>query len=169
MSVNNKKYAVLIAACLTLLGCVSPDVATVPFDATKATYINNSGRNSITGEAFRKRNDGLLVTCAGEEVSLFPVTEYAMQRVTHIYGSVNGGRTNNIFVNAGSADPQYLKYIRTTRCDSDGQFAFNGVADGDYYVVTTVVWNPTDSIIPEGGAHGGRVQVKGGKTVKLNL
>lgn len=166
---KTKNYAVLFAACISLLGCVSADVATVPFDATTASYINKSGRNSITGEAFRKRNDGMLVTCAGEEVILFPVTQYAMQRITHIYGNVNGGRTNNVLVSAGSSDPQYLKYTRTTRCDSNGQFAFNGVADGDYYVVTRVVWNPTESIIPEGGAHGGRVQVSGGKTVKLNL
>ncbi len=163
------KAHLLLIASLWVSGCVGPDIASVPFSPEEASFVNKSGKNSVSGEAFRKRNDGVVVTCAGEEVSLIPVTQYSTQRIAYIYGNTNRGKTASALVSAGKADVQYLAMAKNTVCDSSGKFTFTGIADGDYFVTTAVLWNPTGGIIPEGGFHMARVSVRGGQKVNLVL
>lgn len=158
-----------IIAILAISGCVGADIATVPFNEKEAAFINKSGKNTIIGEAFRKRNDGMVVTCAGEEVSLIPVTQYASQRISHIYGNANRGKTGTVLDNAGKADAQYMAMSKSAVCDASGKFTFTGIADGSYFVTTAVIWNPTGGIIPEGGYHMTRISVRGGQKVNLIL
>jgi hypothetical protein len=66
--------------------------------------------------------------------------------------------------------PEYLAYVRTAMCDAEGDFAFQGVKAGEFYVLTQILWTVGDSWFPEGGKVAQLVTVSGGqpKTVLLS-
>ena len=142
---------------------------TVPFDKEQASIINKRGSADITGQAFLRRRDGVVVTCAGQEVSLFPVTEYANQRMLGIYGSTVSGYRAAITANYDNADSQdYYDYHRVVICDADGNFQIENVANGEYYLTAAVMWQISDYYY-EGGYLMQRVKVSGGKSQKILL
>ncbi|WP_156463951.1 hypothetical protein [Devosia sp. Leaf420] len=72
---NIVKYAAL-ALALCLAAC-SPTTLKSTFNATDAAFINQKGTGIITGQAFLRRNDGMVVYAAGSEVYLVPKTPIA--------------------------------------------------------------------------------------------
>ena len=94
------------------------------------------------------------MTCAGNVVYLIPVTAYATERIRATYP--NGDRGYNPAGLAGrkpvfSPDqPDYKTLMRDTRCDTQGYFRFDDVAEGNFYVVTGVIWQ-VNEYFPEGG------------------
>ena len=65
-------------------------------------------------------------------------------------------------------DPLYVSTLRTTRCDTAGSFSFQRVPDGIWYATTSVKWDgPAQQV--EGGSMMQRVEVRGGRLVKLTL
>ncbi len=85
-----------------------------------------------------------MVTCAGMEVGLIPVTAYSAERFTALYGSERGGyRPANALGIKFEPDNEavYQSLSRETRCDAQGFFKFDNVAQGDYFVVTSVTWS----------------------------
>jgi len=158
-----------VIALSTLSACGMDVVTTVPFDEKAAAFINTQGRNTIEGQAFMRQAGGGVVTCAGEEVSLIPRTEYAIQRITQIYGNDTKGRTTSLGGARGEGSPAYTQMRRNTVCDAQGNFSFRNVANGTYYVTTRVVWNVGNSWIPEGGNLMQRVTVAGGQAQRLVL
>lgn len=165
------KVILAALATLTLAACAGRVVeTTVPFDPNEVSYINQRGSADIEGQAFFRQRGGGVVTCAGEEVRLAPAGEYTTQRMTQIYGSAQGGRVNVLQgVSQDNLDPGYLSMMRTSVCDAEGDFIFSNVANGDYYVLTRVLWTVGDSFIPEGGGLAQRVQVRDGQDVRVLL
>jgi hypothetical protein len=140
---------------------------TTPFDAKEASIINQAGKNTITGSALLKRNDGQTVTCAGADVALIPYTTYANSRMLALYGGSAKGfnRFNNpTFV---PDSPEYHSHQKRTQCNAQGFFTFRNIADGEYFVITAVRW--TVDYSPQGGALMRRVTVKGGETAEIVL
>ncbi|MCR9274409.1 MULTISPECIES: hypothetical protein [unclassified Mameliella] len=164
---------VVFASLLTMAtaGCMGREIeTTVPFDPSEVAYINQRGSANIEGQAFFRQQGGGVVTCAGEEVSLMPAGKYTTQRMSQIYGNVNGGRINVLQgVNQKNLPPQYLSMRRTSKCDAEGDFMFTNVANGDYYVITRVLWTVGNNIIPEGGALAQRVSIRNGHDVRVLL
>lgn len=156
-------FRVLISAVAmsALLGC-SPATLVTTFDPTQAAYINDKGSGTITGQAFLRRNDGIVVYAAGSEVNLIPKTTYSDERIAAIYGSGKLSMFGRTFKND---DPEYYKYSRRTVANGEGRFTFTDVPDGDYYVTTQVIWQVQYS--QQGGALMERVQIKGGKPVEI--
>jgi hypothetical protein len=64
-------------------------------------------------------------------------------------------------------DPLYVSTLRTTRCDASGSFSFTLVADGVWYLTSSVKWQGASQI--EGGSMMQRVDVRGGRLVKVSL
>jgi len=57
--------------------------------------------------------------------------------------------------------------LRRTTCDASGSFSFPRVPDGVWYVTTSVKWDGPGGV--EGGSMMKRVDVRGGKLVKVTL
>lgn len=68
-----------------------------------------------------------------------------------------------------NTDPQYLQFQRLSRADAKGEFTFDNVAPGRYFVMTRVIWEVPNGIIPEGGGLYEEVEVKDGQTVNVVL
>ena len=78
-----KRLSTLLITSVILIACAPMQIVNInsPFNAQEASIINKEGKNTITGSALIKRNDGQTVTCSGEEVYLIPYTAYANERI----------------------------------------------------------------------------------------
>ncbi len=135
-------------AALCLSACRSAPTAS--FDAGAAEYIHKQGSGEIKGHAFYRDETGKVVYAAGEYIFLMPATVYAQQRFAQVYGK--GKYIQTKYLPWDDADPQFRKYSRSTKAESDGRFSFDKVAPGDYFVATTVTWWPENAFIASGGA-----------------
>lgn len=142
--------------------CSSTGTLTTAFDANAAAFINASGSADITGQAFLRRNDGIVVYGAGSEVRLIPKTAYSDERMQQIYGSGKQSYLGRAFTND---DPDYYNYVRTVIADGEGRFTFENVANGEYYLVTSVTWMV--QYVQQGGLLMERVSVTGGQDVNV--
>ena len=161
--------AILPGAFAVLTGCNGergPDPTVGAFDAKAAEFIKKEGKATITGHAFLRRSNGVVVNAAGETVRLVPVTPYSQARFVKLYN----GQT---FIAAGSIpkvdpDPLYASYTRTTKAESSGKFEFDKVGPGTYYVATQLTWND-QAIKPEGGAMFETVTITGKETEPVKI
>lgn len=157
----------LLTACAT----VPSHTTTATFDPAEVAWAEAEGANTITGNAVLRTVSGEVRTCAGFDVSLVPVSRYAVERFTAIYGSPEGGYSNRA-IEFTSTDPGYMSARRTTTCDSQGNFRFERLPDGEYYVTTRVTWG-----IPmgygmtstQGGVLSQKLSLRGGETRQIVL
>ncbi|WP_158498664.1 carboxypeptidase regulatory-like domain-containing protein [Martelella endophytica] len=148
----------LLVTLIAATGCVTAPEPKTAFNADEAAFVHAEGRNTITGQAFLRRNDGVVVYAAGSDVHLIPKTAYSTERMDGIYR----GAKINTYIQSPPMPDGYLAAMRDTRADGEGRFAFAGVADGSYYIVTTVEW--LVGYTPQGGNLMEEVSVKGGET-----
>lgn len=163
---------IILAVCLVLTGCAmtKPVQMTKAFNAAEAQNALRRGTNIIRGSALIRQAGGGVVTCAGSQVDLVPATEYATERMMIYYKSVSSGylpaEAPNV-INPPSVpattDAQYTKLARLTTCDAQGFFSFSDVADGSYYLITSVVWRVGYNV--QGGALMKRVDLQGGSPI----
>lgn len=165
------RSVVLVAFILSLSACVAREIEVVtPFNPLEVAYINRSGPASISGQAFVRQRGGGIVTCAGEAVDLVPAGQFATERITQIYGSSQGGFINALQgVSQANVPPEYLSMVRRATCDAQGNFEFRGVANGSYYILTSVLWTVGNQIIPEGGGLSQRVEIRNGQSQSVIL
>lgn len=161
------KFLVSVAAVALLSGCATtrPTVSIEsPFDAAQARLLSQDGPNTIRGNGFLRQRGGGVVTCAGSEVVLVPATYYARERIAYLYGTggINSRRLNPIFV---PDPPEYRTSTKKTRCDAQGNFTFDRVADGDFFVTTGVHWQAGGT--NQGGPIMSRARVSGGESINL--
>jgi hypothetical protein len=174
-----KTMSILVLICLSnflLTGCVANTVKEIPlvnkFDANQATKLLKPGRNTIEVNGFLRQAGGGVVTCAGAKTSLTPATAMARERIGHLYGSDQGGFNSSTKYRFTNTDPAYDSLQKTAICNSEGKVVFKNVADGDFYVVTMVVWTvPVNAYYSsaEGGALSQLVSVRGGETKSIIL
>lgn len=111
-----------------------------------------------------RRNDGVVVYAAGSEVNLIPVTTYSTERMNVIYGPTKFSAFGRSFKND---DQEYYQYMKTVIADGEGRFAFAGVPNGSYFVVTSVQWLAGN--MPQGGALMERVTITAGANAEVIL
>lgn len=169
MSFQHMKSLLFATLVLSLGGCIASGPTllptyeiTVPFDSGQASNQMQEGLNSIKGNAFMRQQGGGVVTCAGQTVRLVPATNYAKQRFFALFGTFEGGvnkeRKNFRFLPDVS---DYYTNTKATKCDSQGNFTFERVADGEFYVTTIVAWQVGNT--PHGGGIMQKVSVRGGQ------
>ena len=173
MNVINKITTIAITSLL-VTGCVTKPplrvvITTSPLDSVKTLKALEKGTSAIKGSALLRQRGGVVVTCAGMEVGLVPVTAYSVERFTALYGSERGGyRPANALGIKFEPDNEavYQSLTRETRCDAQGYFKFDNVAQGDYFVVTSVTWRATAT---QGGWISQRVSLTEAETKEIVL
>lgn len=142
------------------------------FSLSDAAYINQPGSSKLEGQAFFQTRGGQPRTCAGTKVSIYPVTQYAKERIVAIYGNDNKG-FNSAFsgkkVKFSDTDPQYLEHSRSAVCDAQGNFEFDSLSAGSYYVIASITWIVDNAFITEGGALMEKVSLEAGETKRVIL
>ncbi len=170
--------AATVAATLVAAGCAQfdqafapppPSALSQPIPASEVEWSRKSGANTVSGIATLKAGD-TTHTCAGQAANLIPDNAYARARMTAIFGNdTRGARAASLApVKFDRDDPLYVSTLRRPTCDASGSFSFPRVPDGVWYVTTAVKWDgPGDRA--EGGSMMKRVDVRGGKLVKVTL
>lgn len=164
------RRACLIAIVAFLAGCAAPATPTVnlgaPFDAADARRLLVPGVNTIRGSAFLRQQGGGVVTCAGSDVSLVPATAYAKRIYQALYGTDQGqARHKGERFTVTPQSDEFGQLVKKTQCDAQGYFTFDRVADGDFFVETTVAWMVAG--VKNGGPIMRRVTVAGGSTAAI--
>lgn len=145
--------ALLCAAC----GAGQGGPIDARFDPKAAEFALQTGTGTIDGQAFLRRDQGRLVTAAGERVFLIPATAYTLERFNRMFG----GEYRSYFGNEVEAPPQdYYRFRRETKVDMSGRFTFSDLAPGRYIVATRVFWTEPRSYLTHGGAIYDVVEVK---------
>lgn len=147
----------LVLCAALLAGCVATPQIQSTFNPAEAAFIHKQGRGSISGQAFLRRNDGMVVYAAGSEVSLVPRTTYSTERIRAMYG---GAKIAPLYGGSIPEPPGYAEYMKVTKADGEGRFSFKGLPDGEYYVVTNVNWRVGYTI--QGGYLMEPVTIRGG-------
>jgi hypothetical protein len=139
-----------------------------PFDFEQTSKLLTKGHNIVKGSALLRQQGGGVVTCAGQEVQLIPVTGYSNERITAIYGNYEGGYnpiTRQVIFE--EENPLYTSLRLRTRCDAQGYFKFENVGDGQYFAVTGITWTVGNN--PQGGSIAQKIQLQGGEVKEIVL
>ncbi|MFZ9499952.1 MAG: carboxypeptidase regulatory-like domain-containing protein [Beijerinckiaceae bacterium] len=162
------RFALAALAAMSLSACQStrgPIPAQATFDAREAAFIHKRGEGQIEGQAFIVLPNGQTRLAAGEAVRLVPSTAYSRARIAHLYGDRKFVRARDI--PETPAHPDYVAHTRSTVSTSSGRFRFEGVAPGDYFVVTQKIYRQEGGLLPEGGAMYETVRVSGRETARV--
>ncbi len=172
------KIAVSLALAGLLTACAQPGMTpTAPapiqlgiaFDSAMASALLADGVNMVKGSAFMRQQGGGVVTCAGSDVYLVPATPYAKRRITYLYGTEgpSGSSSRRGDIRFEPDAPNYVTLVKRTKCDAQGSFAFDRVADGEFYVQTRVTWQVANRL--QGGNLMHFVKVQGGQVISVVL
>lgn len=176
---NTNKIITLALTSLLVSGCVTqPQLRVVAttnaLDPAKTLKALEKGTSAIKGSALLRQQGGGVITCAGLEVALNPVTPYSTERISALYGAVSGGYRSANAVRIKfepDNDALYLSLMRKTRCDAQGFFKFDNVAEGEYFVLVGITWNTVinGANAVQGGGVFQRVSVSDGETKEVVL
>jgi hypothetical protein len=191
MKVVIESLFILLLATI-FVGCVGSQqivYLSSPFDKDATKKIFENGNNTIKGSALIRQAGGSVVTCAGTEVQLFPATDYAKERTKYLYGNTDKGykdiqsslrtavRKRNHKTGQWEIAPNYIfepdyveysEFTRKTIGDAQGYFEFKNVPDGEYFIISNIVWG-TSSVNASGGWLLLRVEVRNGETINVVL
>jgi hypothetical protein len=163
-----------VLAAVLLQGCASSIALKTPFNENDFAAAQAPGANALQGMASMVSGDGLVRTCAGQEVVLVPDIAYTRERMPYLYGSLDGGYlpARLPLIHFRGETYRYGEMVRKTYCDVEGRFRFSRAPDGDYFVIAEVMWrDPGDSLSepPRGGRIMKPVRLEGGATAALYL
>lgn len=154
---------------LSLAGCAVNQATLVsikaPFDTAEVKRLVGEGNNTIKGNALMRQSGGGVVTCAGFPVALTPVTAYSNERIFSLYQSNENGVNQGRNYKFSPDPPEYYSLARKTTCDAQGNFAFEHLPDGSFYITTVIAWMVGYN--QQGGNMMQRVAVSGGKVVSV--
>lgn len=139
-----------------------------PFDQDQALHQLREGANTLSGTALLLHRFGGAANCAGQHVALIPATAYADERMAVLYGPARQGV---VWPPGPRFEPDSLAYeaaVRTEVCGPGGTFRFDKVADGAFYVVAIVPWQPFPGR-ERRASLAQRVELKGGKPQTIEI
>lgn len=123
-------------------------------------YPAAEGGNRIDGRAVVALQGGPTVTCAGAHVGLYAAAGPVLDRIHAVYGPGDAGYVRVADYPRAAEPPDFVQALRRTRCDDQGRFVFDGLADGDYVITTNVVWR--HKYVTYGGGLMRIVRLRGG-------
>ena len=116
------------------------------FDVQEAAYIHGAGANVVEGRVFVRLWTGEEVPCRDKTVLLVPRTAFSEERIEYLYGGTREPGLRRHLKGSRkleAPDPEYREYMRKAPCNQAGEFRFEGLADGAYFVVGGVSWRET--------------------------
>ena len=160
--------AVLVAGCATVPATEVPISA--PFNKSGVAWFNGTGAGTLAGSAFLLTKGGAVKTCAGYDVQLLPYSDYAAARMRFIYGNDTSG---NLFRPRRAwkftpDEPEFYKSSKKTVCNADGEFEFDKLPNGDYFVIAKVTWD-IGKVFDEGGTMMEKVTIANGATETVTM
>jgi len=119
------------AGCLqdTAIAQNNAIVLSTPFDPSAVAFAAKLGSGRIYGQLVTRRAGGDVLTAAGEKVDLLPAVAYTDEMLSK--STATSGKYANL-------DPRIKDYSRETTADATGNFTFDRLAPGKYYIVTQV-------------------------------
>ncbi len=118
-------------------GFYAPGSGTV-FRARDFGWSAQPGDGAILG-ALAYRPGGVRYTCEGGDVILTPETAWTRRRMVILYGSALSAAVPLEIVRARTPSApvgDYASYAKKTTCDGANRFAFGGLANGGWFVIT---------------------------------
>lgn len=170
------KMSIAVAAvAVALAGCAAGPKAVdlgIRFDPDATAPLLKPGNNTVEGSALVRFVNGDILTCAGNFVSLVPVTPYSRAWAKELTGKESGGfrAFSEGEQKFNDQDAFYKAQIDST-CAVDGKFSFDNVADGEFYVFTMAKQQIATGVgaYLRGGLLTKLVKAEGGKTVRVVL
>jgi hypothetical protein len=168
---------VLLLAIPGLLGAQQPEhiplTVTSAFSADEVGWVLKPGNATVTGQAFLRLEDGSLKSCAGFNIELLPAGKYANERIQKTYRNNEQGQ---ILLEENPPKftpdvPAYHEMLLKGACDQRGEFRFEQVPAGEYYVMAFIIWEDTrsDPGRKTGGGVMKRIRVTPGSQVMVRL
>ena len=111
---------------------VVPVVRRVPFSESDFAAYGIPGSASVSGQLVVTDPQGGVHRGNQRVIALLPVSAYTKESV------------QREVINAEhlvSPDPRFGKYRRVAKCDEAGNFRFDGVPAGEYFLISLVEWN----------------------------
>lgn len=143
------KTATYILSALFALAACAPSQPTVQFDPAEVSAYVDRGTASITGTAF-VRMGNKTVTCAGDTVFLAPATDFTREVDARI--KTFAPKSAILQLKPRYDDPSLVNAFRRTICDAEGNFAYDQIAAGQWYILTRVLARPEDPSTPNGAS-----------------
>ena len=116
----------------------APPAATAAFRAADFTWSQAPGKGGIDGQ-LTYGVAGQAFTCANAPVVLTPETPWVKRRMMILYNSDQSAALPAVEVR-GRTPPErsqdYSAFVRRTTCDAANHFAFAGLPDGAWFVIT---------------------------------
>lgn len=172
-----KRITIMLAAA-ALTGCAPG--ALIPtrhftlshnFKPSDVAWSRATGSAQVTGQAFFQTGGGNPRTCAGLSVELIPRSPYADERMLDLYGGNLSGYVpwRDTKVQFDHNDLGYTQTMKHATCDAQGNFSFEKLAAGTYYVTAFIAWEVPPYGAMSGGALMKRVTLKDGETARVIL
>lgn len=165
-----------LTACINISPLQRPKTQTIKlsskFDSNSASYILNKGTATITGSASLTDANGETISCAGNNVFLVPITEYSTERYRYLFGDTKNQFASDevIFhVRFKPDHPDFRKYMRVSTCNYVGEFSFDNVPAGEYYLGTNIISEVEGYNTIQGGALANTIIIKEKDIIEVNL
>lgn len=158
------KTRIIVTMCLCVLcqGCiesVKEGSLRMAFPEEEYTKLQKTGDCTVFGQVFLTTIGGNTKYSGGMPVWLFPKTSYSDEWYEQYYLKGNKGYFGD--------DHRVYEYTPQTKVDGEGYFELGNVPEGDYYIVSMVVWfTPTgcfNALEKQGGTIAELIHIKNGK------
>lgn len=116
-----------------------------------------SGTGKLIGQGFMKQRGGGVVTCAGNIVVVMPATQFYRDWLVNprfVYGAKKGEMSEL------AKQP-----VRFTICDAQGNFEATKLPEGNWLVMTDVIWQVGDEA--QGGGLLKEVVIENGEQLRV--
>jgi hypothetical protein len=161
---------ILTAGIVGCLGPLPPTTVKSTFNEREVSEQLKIGNNSIIGQAFIQNNNGEVITCSGNDVFAFPDSGYAREIFQKIIMKNGFFRsTAKIGLNWFDArvdKEKFLNATHKTQCDTQGNFRLDRLANGKWFVVTSVLWHPNKALT-FGGDFVNNISVYNGQELEI--
>ena len=114
------------------------------FSEDEVKWFKSKGDASINGIAKFKSKAGVLQFGDKFRIELMPYCSYTEERLNKIYKNNDSGF---VYIEEGipkfTPDPKGYHETIKVMCNSQGEFKFNNLPKGEYYVIAFMLWDGT--------------------------
>jgi hypothetical protein len=142
-----------------------------PTPLEEFAWSERPGANTLLGTIAYRPSATQTWSCAGQSVALTPETSYSRGRMINLYGSADRAMHTVAAVRTRSAaNPglDYSRFVNSTTCDDQDNFAFRDLPDGAYFIIARVR-QTRPAVTDEGMVIMQRVELRGGTAIRIVL